>query len=186
MRLGRLPHSEALLAAFPRHFAAAPPPPSIPCPAWAPKLVQNDTLPTCTVAGLCNDARAKAAAAGFDPVWEDQDGLAFYAALAGCDATLAAIQATDGLDMLAVLDRAGTQGFRIGASVHAPVGFGLDVTDRAAIASGIASHQAVYLGVDLTQGDMLASGAWTDAAPGPLEGGHCILAAGYTGLTDAD
>jgi hypothetical protein len=185
VRLGRRPHDPARLSTVRPHrmSATAPPPASLLRPdiAWTPTLADNNTLPTCTVAGLMNAARMWALTHGrFDLTNDDGALLAFYASLAGCADNTAAIAATDGLVLLDVLDRAETSGFDCGEQAPlVPEFTAIDVTSPAAIRDAIYTHGAAYLGVTLHEADM--SGPWTTpvADAGGMVGGHCIVAWRY-------
>jgi hypothetical protein len=161
--------------------------------AYQPILADNDSLPTCTVAALLNAALAVEALQGAGGLAiKDGCWLPFYAALAGCDPTPAAIAATDGLMLLDVLRRQGTQGFDIGAVAPLTGDFGTVPLDRASLAGCMARLGVVYLGVDLFQVDMDAEAAgrnwdWYGAAPlSSSIGGHCLTMWSYTGLGDGD
>lgn len=182
MRLGRLPHSPSRVAAVRPHVMAttAPAPLSVPVPTWTPSLVQNDVLPSCTIAGLLNSARAWALRHDFDLVNTDPPLLSFYAGLAGCADTVAAIEATDGLVLLDVLEKAQSAGFDIGeqtpivpefAAIHQP--------DIAGLRDAVAFRGAAYIGVTLFECDMTGA-PWTGKPTGAAVGGHCIDLCAYT------
>lgn len=192
-RLGRLQHDVAAVATAPplRYAAEAPPPPTLDRSgiAYQPIMADNQTLPTCTVAALLNAALAiEALQGGGGLAIKDGCWLPFYAALAGCAATPEAIAATDGLVLLDVLRRQGTQGFDIGAQAPLTGDFGkvpLEINSLASCAAGLAG---VYVGLVLYQSDMDAVDAgrpWAAngmGAVGPLVGGHCVWLWSYEGL----
>jgi hypothetical protein len=192
-RLGRLPHSPEAVAAAPslRYAAEAPPPPTLDRTgiAYQPILANNDSLPTCTVAALLNAALAVEALQGAGGLAiKDGCWLPFYAALAGCAPTPEAIAGTDGLVLLDVLRRQGTQGFDIGAVAPLTGDLGTVPLDRASLASCMARLGFVYLGVDLYEADIESVGsAWIappGRPPGALIGGHCVLLWDYFSLGD--
>lgn len=179
---GRLPHAPERVAAVAAHTAAgAPPPPEYPgrLPAWTPTLADNTTLPTCVVAGAANDARAWAAAQGYDLPIVDQKLYDLYGALAPCQPTEQAIAATDGLVMLDALQYLAQHGFDYGGpgpmSLTAfRVGLAAEAIREATFARG-----AVYAGVMLYQSDMTDDAAWHGTPAGAQAGRHCLVVIGY-------
>lgn len=188
--LGRRPHDPTRIAAMPtgRIMAAeAPPPVELPRPGILakPSLVQNDFLPTCTIAGLLNHLRTWAQNAhGFDLPENDELLLGLYAAISGCDATPAAIAATDGLVMADVLEYVQARGFRIDDQNVVELLFEpIDVSVAENLREAIYRDSAVYLGITLYQADVqqgLTSWSGGAAGAGPAVGGHCIVGKGYT------
>ena len=165
---GRLPHDPVRLAAVPPHVMAAeaPAPPELPRPSleWTPSLVRNDVAPTCTIAGLTNSARVWDLLRGYDLVTREAALLAFYASLAGCQDTEAAIEATEGLVMLDVLEAVATKGFHIGAQDDEPLvpRVNADPAGRsgAALRDAIFSRGTAYIGVTLRQADVQPGAIW--------------------------
>lgn len=186
---GRLPHDPDRLAAVEPHVMAAVPVPAIvtPPPGFKVETGYNLTLPTCTVAGLLNVARLWCITNhGFDPAYDLPRLLDFYALVAGCEPTEAAIGATSGLIMLDVLETAQSKGFRINSqTVLVPLYRRLDTTDPTALRQAIATCGAAYTGEDLYTPDM--NGPWVGPVSGTLVGGHCAPPIGFSpdGLTDA-
>lgn len=193
MRLGRLPHDQVALGQAPAHlFAAVPPPPKLDRSAvhFVPELYENNYLPDCSAVGLANAARGVAALNGFGLVVDPDMVPAFYAGCVGCDATPAAMAATDGAVLLDVLARQATHGFSIGPQML--VGrHGTIQLSRTALALAMARLGPIYLGVTLHDRDMqtAGSGVW-DVQPGRddgvVVGGHCVISFDYTGLGDDD
>ena len=146
-------------------------------------------LADCTVAGLINAALAvEALASNSALAFDAESWMPFYAALAGCAPTPAAIAATEGLVLLDVLRAQGTKGFDIGAQAPLTGDFGTVPLNRAALAGCMARLGFVYLGVDLYQADMDShpNDTWDTIIPaGAPVGGHCLVLWAYTGL-DAD
>ncbi len=178
-RLGRLPHDPTRVAAVKPHVMAttAPAPKDLPRSdlVWTPTLADNDALPTCTVAGLMNSARMWALLHGFDLVNVEDKLLAFYAAVAGCAPTKAAIAATDGLVMLDVLEHAQRIGFDIGA--QAPIVPDLamiHMPNMGALKDAIFTKGSAYVGITLYEPDMQPGASYTGAPSGSVVGGHCL------------
>lgn len=185
MRLGRLPHDPAAVAAVPPHVMAAdaPPPPSYaPPPGFVVEAGYNLTLPTCTCAGLLNVARLWSIRKhGFDLAYQVERLLTFYALVAGCAPTEAAIAATDGLMMLSVLQTAQAHGFQISdQTILVPEFRRIETADLTAMRAAIATCESAYVGYDLRPGDM--TGGWIGNVPGPIIGGHCAPPIGYDPL----
>ena len=193
MRLGRLAHDPARIAAAPQHlFGATMPPNSIDRTAlrFTPGLWGNDTIPDCTAAALANSARLYSLAnGGGDAVIADGTPQRFYAACIGQpDATDAELAVSDGAVMLDVLDRATADGFDAGQQVPLVPGYGaVNIRDRYALAQSIVLGGA-YWGVALALADQ-ADVVWDtkngDQTPGSW-GGHALMAVDYTGLRDTD
>jgi hypothetical protein len=190
--LGRRAHNPAAVAAAPhlRYSTDAPPPATLDRSAlnFQPTLAGNDQYPSCTVAGLLNGAlAAEALSTGGGLAFDPMAWMPFYAAVAGCDATPAAIGASGGLNMLDVLRYQGRNGFNIGAVAPLTGSFGVVPTDRLSLARVTAGLGFAYLGVDLAQSDMTSApgAAWGLATPDPTLG-HCLLLWDYTGLGDDD
>ena len=197
MRLGRLPHSAAQLAALPSlagHRMAA----FMPLPVldrrgvdFVPGLYENNLLPTCTAAGLANHAAGVAAINGFRLPVSDADVPAFYAACVGCDPTVTAMAATDGAVMADVLGRQAASGFDVGQQVPLVARYGTVPLARTTLANAACRLGGAYLGVRLHDRDMQMLGKRWDVVPGrddgPIVGGHCIVGPwDYAGLADDD
>jgi hypothetical protein len=167
--------------------AVAPPPATLPRSdiTWTPTLADNDTLPTCSIAGLMNSARMSALVRGqFDPTSTNDALLTFYAGLAGCADTTTAIAATDGLVLLDVLQRAESAGFACGEQAPlVPLFAAIDPRDPTAIRDAIFTRGVAYVGVTLHEADM--NGPWTGGTTnaGPVIGGHCITLWRYDAAT---
>lgn len=192
--LGRRAHDPVAVAAAPRlHYASElPPPPVLDRSAinYQPNMYGNNSCPDCTVAGLLNAALAVEAistngALAIDPnCW-----IPFYANLAGCAPTVAAIEKTDGLVMLDVLRQQGNAGFDIGAVAPLSGDFGVVGLDRVSLARVMNVLGFAYVGIELNQADVDAppNQAWQPwANPGADVGGHCLCLWSYSGLGDTD
>ena len=156
---------------------------------YRPQLRHNDVLPDCAVVGLINGALAvEALNTGGDLAIAPDVEVPFYATCAGCESSMAAIAATDGLVLLDVLRRQAAHGFDIGAVAPLVASFGTLPLTRAAIATAVAKFGFAYLGVDLWQRDVDSVGGLWDVGgdPGGLVGGHCVVAWSYSGLGDGD
>jgi len=179
VRLGRRPHDPARVATLPVHAAAAAPIPAAypdASDAWVPTLANNTVLPTCTVAGLANSARRWAAAQGFDLPVVDQKLYNLYAAVAGCQPTQDSIAATDGLNMLDLLQHVAANGFDYGApGPMSLTTFRINVADLQAVRAAIFGRRSAYVGIRLYQCDMVAGAVWRGAPTGPEEGLHCLV-----------
>jgi hypothetical protein len=198
MRLGRLPHDPAAVAAAPslatHHYAVMAPPDRLARSgvAFAPQLRNNDTLPVCTSVGLLNGALGiEALNTNGDLAIAEGVELPFYAGCVGCAPTATAIAATDGATLLDVLRRQSSRGFDIGAAAPLSADFAsIPVTDRACLANSMALLGVGYWGVDLYQRDMDTVGdqPWDDdgSSAGAAVGGHCLVAWDYAGLGDTD
>lgn len=186
MRLGRRPHDPGRLASVPRHVLSASAPAPLVLPrtslVWTPTLVQNNTLPTCTIAGLMNAARVWALVNGYDLTQTELFLLALYARLAGCADTVAAIGATDGLVMQDVLDFVQARGFDCGDQTPlVPVARAIDQTSAVALRDAVSTTGAAYLGITLYEADIAPGATWTGgtANAGAAAGGHCVVAWNY-------
>ena len=201
MRLGRKPHDAARVAAVAPHVMGFAPVPAT-CPrtdiVWKPSLVRNDVLPTCSIAGLMNAARMTALLHGYDLVDDEAALLAFYAALACCADTEAAMEATDGLVLLDVLERARDAGFTCGEQTPIVPLFSSIPLSGQALKAAIYGRGAAYVGVMLYEADVEPGAKWTGgiARAGAKVGGHCVAPWRYTpdnygiatwgGTTEAD
>ena len=204
MMFGRLPHDPAALARAPslagHPLATMAPSPVIdrrqvpfqPRPFWNGSMVpvsQTPELPDCTAAMVANLALGIGALNGFQPIILDPTVPAFYADTIGQPgATLAALAGTQGAVMLDVMRYAATRGFSTGAQLLVPR-FGTLAVDRTRIAAAIDRLGGAALGVTLYQRDMDTAGSgasWTPDNPGPVLGGHALMAWSYTGLGDTD
>jgi hypothetical protein len=188
--LGKRPVDPARVSKVPPHIlaAGAPPPASLPRTniVWTPSLVANDRYPTCTIAGLINSARMWALLHGFDLVNTDSAMLAFYAFLAGCADTDAAISASDGLELLDVLDHARGSGFDAGQQVPlVPLFRSIDIASDAALKDSVYSTGTAYIGVTLYEADVQPGAVWTGdtSNAGKPVGGHCITSYAYDATT---
>ena len=193
MRLGRLPHDPAALARAPsfaaHHFAAVKPPALLDRShiEFAPGLYRNDDLPDCSAAGLANAAGMVAALNGYGLAVNPDKVPLFYAACAGCDATDAAMQATDGAVLLTVLARQVRSGFDVGPQTLVGL-HGTVPLDRSVLASAMTRLGHVYLGVTLRERDMELPAVWDvldGRDDGAVVGGHCVVAFDYAGLQDS-
>jgi hypothetical protein len=187
--LGRMPHDPVRIAAERPHVmsATAPAPLVLSRPAVLaqPSLVFNDSLPTCTVAGLINCARAWAQLHGFDLTYTDDACLAFFAKVAGCDNTIEAIAKVPGLVMQDVLDYGRVNGFDCGGPVILEYDYQVvDPHDEAAIRDVISLDGGAYVGIDVYARDMADPDNWntTVSTAGELVGGHCLVPKDYTTL----
>ena len=178
MRYGRLPHDPSRVAAVKPHVMAAtePLPLVLPRPGilTAPTLADNNVLPTCTIAGLANSARAWAQLHGFDLVIDDQKLLDFYAAIAGCEPTVAAIMATEGLVMLDVLEYAQSHGFDVGPQTLVPNFSAIHMPDIAGVRDAIFTRATAYVGVTLYASDEQPGARFFGPPSGDPVGGHCV------------
>lgn len=195
MRLGRLPHSAAQLAALPtlagHRMAAFVPEPALDRRAtgFMPALDGNDTLPVCTAVGLRNHAAGVAAIGGFDLAVDDAAVPGFYAGCVGCAPTTEAMAATDGAVMADVLARQARRGFvRVGDQAPLVARYATVPLSRTALANAMCRLGGAYLGITLHDRDMqdVASGRpWVAGGDrGPVVGGHCVVGFDYTGLDD--
>jgi hypothetical protein len=192
---GRKEHDPAWLASVRPHTYSAtrPPPSTLPRPTlvWKPSLVSNDTLPTCTIAGLINSARIWTMIRNdFDLTEADASLLAFYAALAGCADTTEAIAASSGLRLQDVLEAAGRGKFTAGQQAPLiPEPRSIDPTDPIAIRDAIFRFESAYIGLTLYEADMQPGAEWVGGIEnaGQPVGGHCVLGMRYspTGISVA-
>ena len=185
MRLGRKPHDPARIASIASHRRAfATPPATLPRTdiVWHPSLVQNDVLPTCSIAGLMNSARMWGLESHFDLVSVEANLLAFYASLAGCADTEAAMAATDGLVLLDVLQRAHDSGFDCGEQAPLVPQFAVIELGAAALKDAIYVNGSAYIGVMLYEADVEPGAKWMGgtAKAGAKVGGHCVVPWNYT------
>jgi hypothetical protein len=179
---GRRPADPQRVAAVKPHVYAATAPAPLVLPRmglWKtpPALVRNDVLPTCCIAGLINSARVWALLRGFDLAYDENDLLGDYATLAGCEPTEAAIAATDGLQMIDVLEHFQVKGLDIGAQAPLVLDFARVDLNAAALRDVVASRGSVYVGTTLYQADMQPGAKWRGK---PLTGDtvaglHCQL-----------
>jgi len=198
MKLGRLEHNPARLAAVPSHrFGIAEPPPLclirdyVP---FAPGLYGNDRLPCCTAVAVANAARAFSwARSACDIVVAEARVKAFYAGCVGCADTDEAMAGTDGAVLLDVIDRGTSAGVDLGQQVPlVPTAARIAPDDRAGMSHAMLHDGAVILGVELSISDQRTP-VWTvspptsagDPAAGSW-GGHAAFGWGYTGLADDD
>ena len=193
MKLGRLQHDPLAVAAVPQHYSLTFPPSAMSrgdFSGFTPGLYDNDWAGDCTAVGLFNAARGSALVnTGADIPVAPGAALQFYADLVGVPNTRAAIEATDGAQMLTVLARAQASGVEVGQQVPlVPCWQRVAFMDRTALARALLEGP-VYVGADLTSADMGGDVAslW-DAPPGapPSEiiGGHAFVLWDYEGLGD--
>jgi hypothetical protein len=199
--LGRAAHDPARVAAVKPHATGGKPiatPDRRQAIRWAPSLVQNDALPTCTVAGLINSARWWALLrGGFDLTNIEANELAFFAKVAGVPDVITAIAQVPGLVMLDVLEYAQKNGFDVGNGNRlVPEYNSIPTTD--AIMDAIVTRGSAYTGVRLYEADMQPGAVWRGgiANAGKLVGGHAIIEtdcrggvfdiATWGGMTQAD
>jgi hypothetical protein len=189
MRLGRLQHDPARVAAVPRHVMGSSlvPETVLPPPGFKPLLVKNDVLTTCTIAGLVNCARVWTLKRfRYDPVVDEDLLLEFFCQVAGVPVT--DIAGVDGLVMLDVLEAAQRIGFRINSqNVLVPEFRAIEVTDLGAVKDSIAETGSCYAGFDLRQADLSIDGTWDADTSSPIDGGHCAPPVGCSpqGFTEA-
>ena len=180
-RFGRKQHDPARVAAVKPHvYGVAPVPLVLPREdlVWKPTLVRNDTLPTCTIAGLINSARVWALLKGYDLVYDEAALLSDYATLAGCAPTPEAIGATEGLQMLSVLEYFSAKGLDIGAQAPLVPDYATVATKNAlAIRDAINAHGSAYAGITLYSADMQPGAVWKGApvAGDAVAGYHCLV-----------
>ncbi len=199
MRLGRLEHSEAALAKAPQlgthRFAAMPPPPTVNREAvpFQPRLLDNDILPDCTAAALANAALAVSALNGFETAIADAAVPAFYATCIGMPgASAAQLAVTQGAIALDVLERQLSSGFDVGQAAPLTGLYGVLPLAPSALATALAHLGPSYWGVTLTARDMDNADSatpWDDdgrSDPGPIAGGHMLMAWDYVGLAETD
>jgi hypothetical protein len=177
---GRLLHDEHRVAAVKPHVMGATEPLPLvllrPNILVKPTLVENTTLPTCTIAGLINSARAWAELHGFDLTIDDQKLLDFYAAIAGCDPTPASIAQTDGLQMLDVLEYAQSHGFDIGGQAPLVPDFSaIHMPDVLGMRDAVFTLASAYVGLTLYEIDEQPDSVFTGPPSGAVSGGHCLL-----------
>jgi hypothetical protein len=182
---GRLDHDPVRVASVEPHIISAPAPADFPTNIiWTPSLVQNNVLPTCTIAGLMNSARIWALRHGFDLVYVEAKLLEFFASIAGCSDTIAAIAATKGLVMLDVMERAAAGKFDVGEQAPLiPRVRRIEINDMDAVKDAIVSNGSACIGVTLRQADVQPNADWRGgiAKAGPKVGGHCAVLYGYIG-----
>ncbi len=157
-------------------YAAGPlpaPPSSVAVPGASYPIDGNDQFGDCTMAGVAHlvaawDAEVKQP----DPVPTGQQVVAEYFRLSGGqDSGLAEA------DVLQTWRSAGIFGRKIGA--YAPV----EHSSILAIHQAVAFYGGCYLGIQCPQSaqEQFAAGEpWTVVDDSPIEGGHCIVALGYT------
>jgi hypothetical protein len=192
MKLGRLPHNPAAIAAAPAHrFGVIPPPTTLDRSAisFTPGLYDNNSLPDCSAAGLANAAMAIAALNGYELLIEADKVPIFYSLCVNSAPTPAAMEATDGAVLLDVLARQAVQGFDIGPQTLYGR-YGTVQLTRTALALSLARLGVGYWGVTLHDRDMQTFGDRWDVMPGrddgAVVGGHCVVAWDFTGLGDGD
>ena len=164
--LGRLPHDPVAVAKAPRLRYSASVEAAVPSildrstVVYSPQMIGNDVYPNCTVVGLINAALAMEAIATNGAMAFDANAwMPFYAALAGCDPTPAAIAATDGLMLLDVLRKQGVSGFDIGAVAPLTGDFGMVPLDRVSLGACLAGLGCVYRH-RLVSGGLGCGGGW--------------------------
>jgi hypothetical protein len=177
LKLGALPpvrpHGLSTLDVYQTGKPPAPPSyvnlPAV--PGW--RMCLNDTYGDCTVAGAAHAVMAwNAEVNKADHVPTDAEISSTYFALTG-GADSGCVEA----DVLQTWQRDGLFGNRIAG--YAPVRPG----DVEGLHQAIAFYGAAYLGVALPASaqQQFANGApWTVVPGSPIEGGHCVLAVGYS------
>jgi hypothetical protein len=176
--LGRLSHDPEWYASVDPHVPADTIPETVRGLDWTPTLASNLSLPTCAVAGLANGARIAVLRRGYDLVSSDDALLTFYARLAGCDDTPAAIAATAGLRLQDVLEAASGPGFDVGEQAPLVEKFrAVQHVDH--LRDVIARFGSAYLGIMLHEEDVADDAVWVGAASGPSYGRHCVVAYAY-------
>jgi hypothetical protein len=195
--LGRGAVDPAAFAAVPRLYAEMQPAPKLDRSAipFTPGCYQNNILPNCVAVALANSARATAwVHTGADILVNDAKVPAAYAAWVGCDDTMEAMAASDGVNMIHAYNYAEGNGFDLGEQVPlVPVWRRIEPKDRMALAHAML-YGGVPLGVNLSRSDDKTTGStWTLNPPAPAGdpkpgswGGHAIMAWDYTGLGDDD
>lgn len=194
MRLGRLPADPRRLLAAPslHHYGLSPPPSKVDRHGieFFPILGGNDQIPDCTAVAVFNCAAAASwVLAGSAPVMDEKKAPRFYAACIGQpDATDDELAATDGAMILDVLNYQSQHGCDMGQQSALVANWGVVSSGRTGIASAIAHLGGANLGITLYQNDMdtIGAGVWdvTASDPGPVVGGHALMAWDYTGLSD--
>jgi hypothetical protein len=164
---------------------APPPPPAklwreykIPEDAWG--MFGNDTIGDCTCAGIAHLLMLVTAHTGGMVVPDEKDVIEFYSAVSGYDPSTGAND--NGAAITDVLDRWQSVGF----SGHKIVAWaGIEP------ANFLHRHQGMYIfggnnvGVELpaiAQQQFADNATWdvpSDGNDGGIEGGHCIIEAGY-------
>ena len=191
MRLGRLPHNPLAVALAPQlaahRFGAFAPPPKLDRSHidYQPGLFRNDVLPDCSAAGIVNAASAASALNGSALAIDPATVPPFYALCAGCEATDAAMEASDGAVLIEVLQRQLRDGFPVGTQTPLVARFAVVRPDRIALANAMVRFGSVYAGVTLHQAEMEWPAVW-DLGDSAVVGGHCVVFFDYTGLGDAD
>jgi len=148
-------------------------PASVSVPAAAYPIDGNDQFGDCTMAGVAHlDAAWDAEVGVADPVPDDQEVVRTYFELTGGQDT--------GLNEADVLQTWRTQGlFGRKIAAYAPV----DPRSIVELHQSVAFYGGCYLGIQCPQSaqQQFASGQpWTYDPSSPIEGGHCIVALGYT------
>jgi hypothetical protein len=175
-KLGKLPATRLAgvgnLAAYTNTKLPAPPA-SVPVPTASYPMDGNDQYGDCTVAGVAHliaawDVEVKQP----DPVPDEQQVVATYEQLTGGSDT--------GLNENSVLSQWRLDGlFGNTIDAYAPVGS----NDIVALQQAIAFYGAAYLGIacpESAQEQFQSNQPWTYVPGSPIEGGHCIVALGYT------
>jgi len=199
VRLGLRPHDPAALAAVPVHYAATLPPGRglgrIAGIKFEPSLCDNDLLPVCVAAFLLNSARATAwVRTGADIVADQRKAVTFYAGVAGCADDFMAIDATDGVQMLAAFQRASAAGFDIGQQVPLYPSWSRCAADDRFSLAHAAIGGLTGLGVKLATADAKIGGVWDLDMPGVAPaaqisgswGPHCLGLWDWDGFGETD
>lgn len=179
---GRLPHDPQRLAAAPQliHHLGAAAPVTLDRSAlpFVPRAYAAGQGPTCVLDGLINLAfQVNVINNGTALVTADDAVPRAYGALAKCEPTLAAIEATDGLVIADVMAWQARDGFDIGQQAPLTGLAGVLPNDPTVLADAVRRLGGALLGVRLYQQDMddFADGLdWMSPAAGPIVGLHAM------------
>ena len=149
------------------------PPAQVPVPAASYPMDGNDTYGDCTIAGVAHLIAAWNAQTGkHDQIPNEQAVVSEYFTLSGGQDT--------GLDENTVLSTWQTTGlFGEKIAAYAPV----NQQDLLGLHQAVAFYGGAYLGIQCPQSaqqQFQANEPWTYVPGSPIEGGHCIVALGYT------
>lgn len=192
LRLGRLPHSQQRVAAAPslatHTFAAIAPAVRVDRSTvpYHPRMFDNDRYGDCSAANTANYMTGFALLNGAPPVIADDAPLKFFAGCVGLAVDDPALEASDGVVILTMLDHQWRNGFDVGPqTLYAE--YGTVPLERAALANLINRLGGGGFGFDLYAGDMTMPAIWdTDYDRGDFVGGHWVHGWDYTGLGDTD
>ena len=184
MKLGRLPARRdprvKALSLYTRGISLPPPPTAVDYyskvqGAWPMDL--NDRLGDCTIAAVSHCATLWTANAQVKPfLMSDADIEAAYSQLGGY---IPGNASTDGgcveQDVLQAWCRDGIDGDKLEGYVA------LNCTDLDEIKDAISWFGCAYLGINLPRSALENSDAWNKVPGSPIEGGHAVVLAGYSG-----